>query len=71
VLALHRPHLQQAAVAWDSALSDVLIALTDRPTGRMLGTLLCGLLMQNVLRPDLPSKADVEETFRRAIAGTA
>lgn len=71
VLALHRPHLQQAAVEWDNALSDVLIALTDRPTGRMLGTLLCGLLMQNVLRTDLPSKADVEETFRRAIAGTA
>jgi DNA-binding transcriptional regulator YbjK len=68
VLALHRPHLQPAAVAWDDALNDVLIALTDRPTGRMLGTLLCGLLMQAVLRTDPPSKADVEEMFRSAIA---
>jgi hypothetical protein len=65
------PEVQPAAVPGDNALSDVLIARTDRPTGRMLGTLLCGLLMQSVLREDLPSKADVEEIFRRAIAGTA
>lgn len=70
VLALHRPHLQQAAVEWDNALADVLIALTDPLTGRMLGTLLCGLLMQTVLREDLPTKADIEATFRRAIVGT-
>lgn len=70
VLALHRPHLQQAAVEWDNALADVLIALTDPLTGRMLGTLLCGLLMQTVLREDLPTKADIEAIFRRAIVGT-
>lgn len=70
VLALHRPHLRQAAVEWDNALADVLIALTDPLTGRMLGTLLCGLLMQTVLREDLPTKADIEATFRRAIVGT-
>lgn len=68
VLALHRPRLQAAVVQWDDALSEVLIKLTDPPTGRMLGTLLCGLLMQVVLRADVPSKADVTEIFRRAIA---
>lgn len=70
VLALHRPRLQPAVVSWDDALSEVLIKLTDPPTGRMLGTLLCGLLMQVVLRPDPPTKAEIEEIFAAAVAGT-
>ncbi|MGH3097340.1 MAG: TetR/AcrR family transcriptional regulator [Streptosporangiales bacterium] len=71
VLAFHRPHLRSAVVRWDDALSGVLIKLTDTPTGRMLGTLLCGLLMQVVLHDDVPTKADVTEIFRRAIAGSS
>ena len=67
-LALHRPQLRKAAVAWDDALADVLCARTDRLTGRMLSVLLCGLLMQAVLRDDLLDRADIEAQLRRALA---
>ena len=66
-LALHRPHLRKAAVAWDDALADVLRARSDSLTGQMLGVLLCGLLMQAVLRDDLLDRAEIEAQLRRAI----
>lgn len=67
-LALHRPNLRRAAVAWDDALADVLCARTDVITGRMLGVLLCGLLMQAVLREDPLARTDIEAQLRRALA---
>ncbi|GAB3440396.1 TetR family transcriptional regulator [Actinophytocola sediminis] len=67
-LALHRPRLREAAVAWDDALADVLCARTDPLTGQMLGILLCGLLMQAVLRDDLLDRAEIEAPLRRALA---
>ncbi|MBB4911590.1 TetR/AcrR family transcriptional regulator [Actinophytocola algeriensis] len=66
-LALHRPHLRQAAVAWDDALAAVLRARTDPLTGQMLGALLCGLLMQSVLRDDQLDRADLAAQLRRAL----
>lgn len=68
-LALHRPHLRGAAVAWDDALADVLCTRTDELTGRMLGVLLCGLLMQAVLRDDPLARKDIVAQLRRALAG--
>lgn len=68
VLALYRPHLRQTAVNWDNALSEVFIELTDPATGCVLGALLCGVLMQAVLREEPPTKADIEKIFRRVIA---
>ncbi|WP_423202135.1 TetR/AcrR family transcriptional regulator [Herbihabitans rhizosphaerae] len=67
-LALHRAHLRTAAVAWDDALADVLCARTDELTGRMLGVLLCGLLMQAVLREDPLARNDIEAQLRRALS---
>jgi DNA-binding transcriptional regulator YbjK len=66
-LALHRPSLRRAAVAWDDALAEVLCARTDPLTGQMLGVLLCGLIMQAVLRDDLLERADLEARLRRAL----
>lgn len=66
-LALHRPGLRAAAVAWDDALADVLCARTDPLTGHMLGVLLCGLIMQAVLRDDLLARSDLEAQLRRAL----
>jgi DNA-binding transcriptional regulator YbjK len=67
VLALHRPQLRAAAVAWDDALAEVLCARTDALTGQMLGVLLCGLIMQAVLRDDPLARADLEAQLRRAL----
>lgn len=68
-LALHRPHLRKAAVEWDEALSGVLQRRTDPVTGRMAAVLLCGLLMQAVLAPDPPTRAELEPVIRRALDG--
>jgi DNA-binding transcriptional regulator YbjK len=68
-LALHRPHLRKAAVDWDDALAEVLAAHTDPLTGRMLGVLLCGLLMQSVLSEPPPTRAEIEALIARALAG--
>jgi TetR/AcrR family transcriptional regulator, regulator of biofilm formation and stress response len=54
-------------VAWDDALAEVLCARTDPLTGQMLGVLLCGLIMQAVLRDDLLERADLEARLRRAL----
>lgn len=66
-LAMHRPGLRKAAVEWDDALAEILQSRTDAVTGQMLGMLLCGLLMQAVLRDHLLDKADIEAQFRRAL----
>lgn len=67
-LALHRPQLRAAAVAWDDALAEVLCARTDPLTAQMIGVLLCGLLMQAVLRDDLLDRDHIEAQLRRAIS---
>ena len=66
-LALHRPDLRRTAVEWDDALAGVLAGRTDPLTGRMLGALLCALLMQAVLRDEVFSRADVEAVLTRAL----
>ncbi|MGH3517132.1 MAG: TetR/AcrR family transcriptional regulator [Haloechinothrix sp.] len=66
-LALQRPHLRKAAAAWDNALAELFIARTDELTGRMVATLTCGLLMQAVLSDGVPSRAEIEALFRRAL----
>lgn len=71
VVALHRPRLRRAAVDWDDALAEVLAARTDPRTARMLAVLLCGLLMQGVLRDTQPARADIEAMLTRALAGDA
>lgn len=68
-LALIRPHLRQAAVDWDNALAEVLGELTDPLTGRMVGVLLCGLLMQAVLTSEPPARAGLEALISRALHG--
>jgi DNA-binding transcriptional regulator YbjK len=68
-LALHRPHLRQAAVNWDNALAEVLQARTDPLGGRMVAVLLCGLLMQAVLSDERPVRSDIEVLIRRALDG--
>ncbi|MBB3036842.1 TetR/AcrR family transcriptional regulator [Hoyosella altamirensis] len=70
-LALHRPHLREAAVAWDNALAEVLSRRTDPVTGHMLGVLLCGLLMQVVLADEAPARESVEALIRRALTGSS
>ncbi|MQA11547.1 MAG: TetR family transcriptional regulator [Pseudonocardiaceae bacterium] len=69
-VALHRPHLRQAAAAWDSALAELFIARTDPLTGQLIATLTCGLLMQAVLNDETPTHAELEALFRRALAGS-
>ncbi|WP_026453364.1 TetR/AcrR family transcriptional regulator [Saccharomonospora iraqiensis] len=66
-LALQRPHLRAAAVAWDDALAEVFIARTDPLTGQMVATLTCGLLMQAVLTDTTPSREHLESLYRRAL----
>jgi TetR/AcrR family transcriptional regulator, regulator of biofilm formation and stress response len=70
-LALHRPHLRRAAVAWDNALAEVLQSRTDALTGRMVAVLLCGLLMQAVLSDEVLPPSDIEVLIRRALDGPA
>lgn len=66
-LALQRPHLRRAAVAWDNALADVFSTRTDPLTGRMIATLTCGLMMQTVLGETPPRREDIEALYRRAL----
>ncbi len=66
-VALHRPNLRQAAAEWDDAFAELFIARTDPLTGRMIGTLTCGVLMQTVLRDGKPDRDELEALFRRAL----
>ncbi|WP_019814243.1 TetR/AcrR family transcriptional regulator [Saccharomonospora saliphila] len=66
-LALQRPRLRHAAVAWDDALAEVFMARTDPLTGQMVATLTCGLLMQAVLTDTPPSRTHLESLYRRAL----
>ncbi|EID55191.1 TetR/AcrR family transcriptional regulator [Saccharomonospora xinjiangensis] len=66
-LALQRPSLRGAAVAWDDALAELFVARTDPLTGRLVATLTCGLMMQAVLGEAPPRREDVEALYRRAL----
>ncbi|OQO92459.1 TetR/AcrR family transcriptional regulator [Saccharomonospora piscinae] len=66
-LALQRPDLRGAAVAWDNALAELFVARTDPLTGRMIAMLTCGLMMQAVLGDTPPHRDDVEALYRRAL----
>ena len=68
-LALHSPYLRKAAVDWDNALAGVLQLRTDARTGKMLGVLLCGLIMQAVLRDDVLARSDIRAVLERALDG--
>lgn len=69
-LALQRPYLRGAAVAWDDALAELFIARTDALTGRLVATLTCGLMMQAVLGEAAPRREDLEALYRRALGAT-
>ena len=66
-VALHRPNLRSAAAAWDDAFARPFVARTDTVTGRMLGTLTCGLQMEVVLREEKPDRDKLEALVRRAL----
>lgn len=69
VAALHRPALREVSAAWDQALIQLFGYRTDAITGRLLAAMFCGLLMQLALAEPMPSGAEIEALFRRAIAG--
>ncbi|WP_116040745.1 TetR/AcrR family transcriptional regulator [Amycolatopsis palatopharyngis] len=69
VAALHRPALREVSAAWDEALIQLFGYRTDAITGRLLAAMFCGLLMQLALAEPMPSGAEIEALFRRAIAG--
>ncbi|MBA0124278.1 TetR family transcriptional regulator [Haloechinothrix sp. YIM 98757] len=69
-VSLHRPSLRSAAAEWDDAFAAPFIARTDSLTGRMLGTLTCGLQMQVVLREEEPDRDKLEAFVRRALVGS-
>lgn len=66
-VALHRPNLRSAAATWDDAFAAPFVARTDALTGRMLGTLTCGLQMEVVLREEKPDRDELETLVRRAL----
>lgn len=67
-VALHRPQLRKAAADWDRALAEIFAERTDPTAGRMIATLTCGMLMQAVLSDDVPTRADLQAVFARALA---
>ncbi|GAA2357934.1 TetR family transcriptional regulator [Saccharopolyspora halophila] len=67
--ALNRPGLRRAAAEWDEALTELFIARTEPLTGRMIATLICGLLMQAVLDDEAPSRDELVPLCRRALDG--
>lgn len=69
VAALHRTRLRTASAAWDAALTELFASRTDPVTGRLLAATFCGLVMQVLLADPPPERAEVEELFRRAVAG--
>ncbi|SNR74915.1 transcriptional regulator, TetR family [Haloechinothrix alba] len=69
-VSLHRPDLRPAAAAWDDAFAESFIARTDSVTGRMLGTLTCGLQMQVVLRDEKPDRDKLAAFVHRALVGS-
>lgn len=71
VAALHRPALQHASTEWDAALMDLFTAHTDEVAGRMLSAVFCGLLLQGIVREQLPDRAEIVQIFRRALQGSS
>ena len=69
IAALHRPHLRRLGAAWDDALADVFGARSDPLTGRLLGGLYCGLVMQLAVAETPPAREAVLAVFRRAVDG--
>lgn len=66
-VALHRPKLRKAAVDWDDAIAELLKRRCDPQTAKMAAVLLCGLVMQSVLRDDELRRDEVENVLARAL----
>lgn len=66
-VALHRPKLRKAAVDWDDAIAEVLKRRCDPATAKMAAVLLCGLVLQSVLRDDELRREEVEAVLQRAL----
>jgi DNA-binding transcriptional regulator YbjK len=71
IAAFHRPALRHISTEWDAALSDLFTSYTDPVTGRMLSSILCGLLLQGVVRESVPGRDEIEMIFRRALGSSA
>lgn len=69
--ALHRPALAHVSNEWDAELVELFTCYTDSVTGRALSALFCGLLLQGVVRESVPSRDEIETTFRRVLAPAA
>ena len=69
IAALHRPALRHVSTEWDSELTELFTSYTDATTGRLLSSVLCGLLLQGVVRESVPSRDEIEMIFRRALCG--
>ncbi|WP_019853901.1 TetR/AcrR family transcriptional regulator [Actinopolyspora mortivallis] len=65
--ALHRPCLRSTAAAWDDAFAEPLVSRTSTTTGRMLGTLTCGLQMQVIFGEEEPDHDTLETLVRHAL----
>ncbi|MER7011826.1 TetR family transcriptional regulator [Saccharopolyspora sp. NPDC000359] len=71
VAALHKPALRRVSQEWDSAMAELFSAHTDAATGRALTAVICGLLMQGIVRESVPSRDEIEMIFRRVLSGPA
>ncbi|WP_243793951.1 TetR/AcrR family transcriptional regulator [Saccharopolyspora gloriosae] len=70
IAALHRPALAHVSTEWDAALVELFTFYTDPVTGRALSAVFCGLLLQGIVRESVPSRDEIETTFRRVLLPT-
>ncbi|GAA2342585.1 TetR family transcriptional regulator [Saccharopolyspora halophila] len=67
IAALHRPALREVSQEWDTALAELFGTYTDSETGRALSALFCGWLLQGIVRGSVPSRDEIEMSFRRLV----
>ncbi|TDC88977.1 TetR family transcriptional regulator [Saccharopolyspora aridisoli] len=67
IAALHKPALRQVSQEWDTWLAELFASYTDEATGRALSVLFCGWQLQGIVRESVPSRDEIEMTFRRML----
>lgn len=67
IAALHKPALRQVSQEWDTWLAELFASYTDESTGRALSVLFCGWQLQGIVRESVPSRDEIEMTFRRML----